>query len=36
MDPRIKEYRREGRNWKREWYRHGERVTIDATPFFAA
>ena len=34
MDPRIKEYRREGRNWKREWYARGERVSIDASPFF--
>jgi Glycosyl transferase family 2 len=25
--------RRDGTNWKREWYARGERVTIDATPF---
>jgi hypothetical protein len=36
MDPRIREYRREGRNWKREWYGRGERVTVDPSPFFAA
>ena len=35
MDPRIKEYRRTGRNWKREWYARGERVTVDASPFVA-
>jgi glycosyltransferase involved in cell wall biosynthesis len=34
MDPRIKEYRRDGRNWKREWYARGERVTVDAVGFF--
>jgi Glycosyl transferase family 2 len=26
--------RRDGANWKREWYARGDRVTIDATPFF--
>jgi glycosyltransferase involved in cell wall biosynthesis len=36
MDPRIKEYRREGRNWKREWYARGDRVAVDASPFFVA
>ena len=36
MDPRIKEYRRDGRNWKREWYARGERITVDASPFFVA
>ncbi len=36
MDPRIKEYRRDGRNWKREWYARGERITVDASPFLAA
>ena len=36
MDPRIKEYRRDGRNWKREWYARGERTAVDASPFFAA
>ena len=34
MDPRIKEYQRQGRNWKREWYGRGERITVDASPFF--
>ena len=34
MDPRIKEYRREGRTWKREWYARGERVTVEAASFF--
>jgi hypothetical protein len=34
MDPRIKEYRRDGRNWKREWYGLGERVTVDPAGFF--
>jgi hypothetical protein len=34
MDPRIREYRSQGRNWKQEWYRRGERVTVDASPFF--
>ena len=33
MDPRIKEYRREGRSWKREWYARGDRRTVDASPF---
>lgn len=36
MDPRITEYRRDGRNWKREWYARGERITVDASPFFVA
>jgi len=35
MDPRIKEYQREGRNWKREWYGRGDRVTVDASPFLS-
>lgn len=35
MDPRLKEYRRTGRNWKQEWYRRGERTTVDASPFLA-
>jgi hypothetical protein len=25
---------RQGKNWKREWYARGERVTVDAAPFF--
>ena len=36
MDPRLKEYRREGRTWKREWYGRGERMTVDASPFLTA
>jgi glycosyltransferase involved in cell wall biosynthesis len=36
MDPRIKEYRRDGRNWKREWYERGQRTTVDASPFSPA
>ena len=27
---------RDGRNWKREWYARGERVTVDAGPFLGA
>jgi glycosyltransferase involved in cell wall biosynthesis len=33
MDPRIKDYQQQGRNWKQQWYRRGERVTVDASPF---
>ena len=33
MDPRIKAYKRQGRNWKQEWYRRGDRTTVDASPF---
>jgi glycosyltransferase involved in cell wall biosynthesis len=33
MDRRVKEYQRDGRNWKREWYALGDRVTVDAEPF---
>jgi hypothetical protein len=33
MDPRLREYRKAGRNWKQEWYRRGERVTVDAAAF---
>jgi hypothetical protein len=29
----IAELERQGRNWKREWYARGERVTVDAGPF---
>jgi glycosyltransferase involved in cell wall biosynthesis len=32
--PHILELERQGKNWKREWYARGERVTVDATPFF--
>ena len=31
--PRIVELERQGKDWKREWYARGERVTVDATPF---
>jgi hypothetical protein len=34
--PQIRELERQGKNWKLEWYARGERVTVDATPFFAA
>jgi hypothetical protein len=34
--PQIRELEREGKNWKREWYARGERVTVDATPFLHA
>ena len=34
--PHLAELAREGKNWKREWYARGERVTVDAAPFFAA
>jgi len=36
MDPRISEYQAQGRNWKQEWYRLGERVSVNASPFFDA
>jgi hypothetical protein len=29
----IAELERQGRNWKREWYARGDRVTVDAAPF---
>jgi glycosyltransferase involved in cell wall biosynthesis len=32
--PQIAELARRGKNWKQEWYARGERVTIDASPFF--
>jgi glycosyltransferase involved in cell wall biosynthesis len=32
--PHIRELARQGKNWKQEWYARGERVTIDAGPFF--
>jgi hypothetical protein len=25
---------RRGSNWKQDWYRLGDRVTVDASPFF--
>ena len=31
--PHIVELARQGKNWKREWYARGDRVTVDATPF---
>jgi glycosyltransferase involved in cell wall biosynthesis len=31
--PRVQELQRQGKDWKREWYARGERVTVDATPF---
>jgi glycosyltransferase involved in cell wall biosynthesis len=34
--PRVAELVREGKNWKREWYARGERVTVDAKPFAPA
>ncbi len=33
--PRIVELERQGKNWKREMYARGERVTVDASPFLA-
>ena len=33
--PQILELQSQGKNWKLEWYARGERVTVDATPFFA-
>jgi glycosyltransferase involved in cell wall biosynthesis len=32
--PHIAELARRGKNWKQQWYARGERVTIDASPFF--
>jgi glycosyltransferase involved in cell wall biosynthesis len=32
----IVDLQRRGKNWKREWYARGERVTVDATAFLAA
>lgn len=31
--PRIVQLEREGKNWKREMYARGDRVTVDASPF---
>ena len=36
MDPRLRQYGKTGSNWKQVWYRRGERVAIDASPFFSA
>jgi glycosyltransferase involved in cell wall biosynthesis len=36
VDRRMQRLQSEGRNWKQEWYRRGERVEVDATPFFSA
>ena len=33
LDPRVREARREGRNWKQDKYRRGPRVEVDASPF---
>jgi Glycosyl transferase family 2 len=33
--PHIVELERQGKNWKREWYARGARVTVDAAPFFS-
>jgi hypothetical protein len=32
----ILELERQGKDWKREWYARGERVQVDARPFFMA
>ena len=34
--PQLLELERRGKNWKREWYARGERVTVDAKPFLPA
>ena len=31
--PHIAELEQQGKDWKREWYARGDRVTVDATPF---
>jgi len=33
LDPRVRDARREGRNWKQDKYRRGPRVEVDASPF---
>ena len=33
LDRRVREARREGRNWKQDKYRRGSRVDVDAKPF---
>ena len=32
--PHILELARQGKNWKQEWYAKGDRVMVDAAPFF--
>jgi hypothetical protein len=34
--PQVRELQRQGKNWKLEWYARGDRVIVDATPFFPA
>ena len=34
--PHIVDLERQGKDWKREWYARGERVTVDARPFLGA
>jgi glycosyltransferase involved in cell wall biosynthesis len=34
--PHIVALERQGKNWKREWYARGERVTVDARPFLVS
>lgn len=34
LDPQVEEIHERGGNWKQEMYRLGERVTLDASPFF--
>jgi hypothetical protein len=34
VDPKLQEMHRRGSNWKQDWYRLGDRVTVDASPFF--
>jgi Glycosyl transferase family 2 len=34
--PHIAELKRQGKNWKREWYARGDRVTVAAGAFFGA
>ena len=33
--PKIVELQKQGKNWKREWYARGDRVTVDASPFLS-
>ena len=33
--PKLVELERQGKNWKREMYARGDRVTVDASPFLA-
>jgi hypothetical protein len=34
--PEIAKLQERGLDWKRAWYARGERVAVDATPFFRA